>query len=226
MSGALAVANPRRIKAAHRRRRKVAVGPIVQRYYDPGVGRFLSVDPVTANGNTGGNFNRYWYANNNPYKFVDPDGRFGVVGFAIGAGADFGMQMFKAEGSFSERLGQVDVGDVLVAGAVSAIIPGMGNLAKAGFQGAKVAIPAAKAIAKVGEKSANTVNRAAKNTAAIARNVDKVEGAAADVGKATVTAGAHQLVKAVAQSETPEVKVSDVRDAVPPPPPPEDMRRN
>ena len=46
-----------------------------QRYYDPGIGRFLSVDPVTADGNTGGNFNRYWYANNNPYRFLDPDGR-------------------------------------------------------------------------------------------------------------------------------------------------------
>lgn len=49
-----------------------------QRYYDPGIGRFLSVDPVTANGNTGGNFNRYWYANNNPYRFTDPDGRLGL----------------------------------------------------------------------------------------------------------------------------------------------------
>ncbi len=75
MSGALAVANPRRIKAAHRRRRKVAVGPIVQRYYDPGIGRFLSRDPVAANASTGANFNRYWYANNNPYRFTDPDGR-------------------------------------------------------------------------------------------------------------------------------------------------------
>jgi len=28
------------------------------------------VDPKT-----GENFNRYWYANNNPYKFTDPDGR-------------------------------------------------------------------------------------------------------------------------------------------------------
>lgn len=46
-----------------------------QRYYDPSIGRFLSVDPVTADGNPGGNFNRYWYANNNPYKFTDPDGR-------------------------------------------------------------------------------------------------------------------------------------------------------
>jgi RHS repeat-associated protein len=46
-----------------------------QRYYDPAIGRFLSVDPVTADGSTGGNFNRYWYANSNPYKFSDPDGR-------------------------------------------------------------------------------------------------------------------------------------------------------
>jgi len=46
-----------------------------QRYYDPVVGRFLSVDPVAADANTGGNFNRYWYANNNPYTNFDPDGR-------------------------------------------------------------------------------------------------------------------------------------------------------
>lgn len=46
-----------------------------QRYYDQAIGRFLSVDPVTANANTGLMFNRYNYASNNPYKFVDPDGR-------------------------------------------------------------------------------------------------------------------------------------------------------
>lgn len=46
-----------------------------QRYYDPMLGRFLSVDPVTASSSTGANFNRYWYANNNPYRFYDPDGR-------------------------------------------------------------------------------------------------------------------------------------------------------
>jgi hypothetical protein len=39
------------------------------------VGRFLSVDPVSASSINGGNFNRYWYGNNNPYRFVDPDGR-------------------------------------------------------------------------------------------------------------------------------------------------------
>ncbi|WP_176943766.1 RHS repeat-associated core domain-containing protein [Pseudoxanthomonas sp. CF125] len=46
-----------------------------QRYYDPICGCFLSMDPVAANPNTGASFNRYNYANNNPYKFTDPDGR-------------------------------------------------------------------------------------------------------------------------------------------------------
>ena len=46
-----------------------------QRYYDPQIGRFLSVDPVTADAVIGTNFNRYWYANNNPNNFSDPDGR-------------------------------------------------------------------------------------------------------------------------------------------------------
>lgn len=46
-----------------------------QRYYDPESARLLSVDQVNVYSNPIANFNRYWYANNNPYKFIDPDGR-------------------------------------------------------------------------------------------------------------------------------------------------------
>lgn len=46
------------------------------RYYDPVAMRFLSPDPVDVSTANGGNFSRYWYANNNPYTFTDPDGRF------------------------------------------------------------------------------------------------------------------------------------------------------
>ncbi|MEJ1095430.1 MULTISPECIES: RHS repeat-associated core domain-containing protein [unclassified Pseudoxanthomonas] len=52
-----------------------------QRYYDPQVGRFLSVDPVTASTANGSNFNRYKYASINPYLFVDPDGQADIVMF-------------------------------------------------------------------------------------------------------------------------------------------------
>ena len=35
----------------------------------------MSIDPVTTDANTGSSFNRYVYANNSPFSFVDPDGR-------------------------------------------------------------------------------------------------------------------------------------------------------
>ncbi|WP_269632539.1 RHS repeat domain-containing protein [Pelomonas sp. BJYL3] len=46
-----------------------------QRYYDPIVGRFLSVDPIVTDANTGKGFGLYTYVENNPYAKVDPDGR-------------------------------------------------------------------------------------------------------------------------------------------------------
>ena len=45
------------------------------RYYDPVAGRFLSTDPVLTDQNSAAHFNRYTYALNNPYKYIDPDGR-------------------------------------------------------------------------------------------------------------------------------------------------------
>lgn len=42
----------------------------------------MSVDPVETNPNNGASFNRYNYANNNPYKFTDPDGRYSCNGNA------------------------------------------------------------------------------------------------------------------------------------------------
>lgn len=45
------------------------------RYYDPAVGRFLSVDPVGPKAGDGFVFDRYDYANNNPIRYTDPDGR-------------------------------------------------------------------------------------------------------------------------------------------------------
>ncbi|MFT4810649.1 MAG: hypothetical protein ACI9LX_004017 [Paraglaciecola sp.] len=42
------------------------------RYYDPVIGRFYSNDPIGFRDVH--SFNRYAYANNNPYKYVDPNG--------------------------------------------------------------------------------------------------------------------------------------------------------
>ena len=45
------------------------------RWYDPTLGRFMAVDPVGFKETNIHSHNRYAYANNNPYLFVDPDGR-------------------------------------------------------------------------------------------------------------------------------------------------------
>ncbi|MGH8613440.1 MAG: RHS repeat domain-containing protein, partial [Gammaproteobacteria bacterium] len=45
------------------------------RWYDPRIGRFLAIDPVGFSPDNPQSFNRYAYANNNPYGFTDPDGR-------------------------------------------------------------------------------------------------------------------------------------------------------
>jgi hypothetical protein len=38
------------------------------------IGRFMAIDAAEFDGNNLHSFNRYAYANNNPYRFVDPDG--------------------------------------------------------------------------------------------------------------------------------------------------------
>lgn len=83
-----------------------------QRYYDPVVGRFYSNDPVGFTASNPMMFNRYAYANNNPYKYVDPDGQLGqiAVGGIIGAVVGAGVETYK----------QVESGKGLSFGAIAA----------------------------------------------------------------------------------------------------------
>jgi len=55
------------------------------RYYDPEVGRFMGMDPVGFRKRNPISFNRYAYANDNPYMFVDPDGKEAVLELGLGA---------------------------------------------------------------------------------------------------------------------------------------------
>ena len=53
------------------------------RYYIPLIGRFTSVDPQGIVPENPHSFNRYAYANNNPYKYVDPDGRSATLALKV-----------------------------------------------------------------------------------------------------------------------------------------------
>jgi RHS repeat-associated protein len=99
-----------------------------QRYYDPMIGRFLSVDPVSVNSHGGTNFNRYWYANNNPYRFTDPDGRYVCSGGKTDCGNfDKAINMAK-EASTSPKLSEGQ------RTALSAAVAFFGDKGKAGVE--------------------------------------------------------------------------------------------
>jgi RHS repeat-associated protein len=56
------------------------------RYYDPAVGRFMGMDSAGFYGDNTHSFNRFIYANNNPYRFVDRDGHFTLLEGAVVVG--------------------------------------------------------------------------------------------------------------------------------------------
>ena len=71
-----------------------------QRYYDPVLGRFLSTDPDPV-GELGLNFNRYAYVGNNPYKYVDPDGRAELNLFPANDNLRAAGDLFRVPGYFT-----------------------------------------------------------------------------------------------------------------------------
>ncbi len=97
------------------------------RFYDPLVGRFLSTDPVHFKDDNPFTFNRYAYANNNPYKYADPDGQNPIAGAAIGAGLDLAIQF--VEMGTSTRT-EIDWGSVWISAGSGAL--GVGLAGKAG----------------------------------------------------------------------------------------------
>lgn len=96
-----------------------------QRYYDPEAMRFTSTDPVSADAQS---FNRYWYANNNPYTYVDRDGRIADTIADIGFIA-YSTYTLATEPSWTNGL-------ALGADVVGAIIPfatGLGTAVRTGL---------------------------------------------------------------------------------------------
>ena len=49
------------------------------RWYDAKQGRFLSIDPAGVSLSSIHSFNRYHYANSNPYAYIDPDGERAII---------------------------------------------------------------------------------------------------------------------------------------------------
>jgi uncharacterized protein RhaS with RHS repeats len=100
------------------------------RYYNPTLGRFISPDPVHYVEGNIHSFNRYAYANNNPMRYIDPDGRTPVhvgafaIGFGIDVAAQIGSGMLGGK-SFGAALGDVSVQTAVISGFAAALTGGV-----------------------------------------------------------------------------------------------------
>jgi len=128
------------------------------RYYDPTIGRFYGVDPAPFSNVQ--NFNRFAYANNNPYKYVDPDGKFAnfIIGAVIG-GVAAGLSAAYA----GESLGDAIV-STLAGAAIGALTGGASATAAISTLAARVGISSVRAVAATSGAVSGSISAAGGNT--------------------------------------------------------------
>jgi len=141
------------------------------RYYDPYIGRFMAMDPAGFDINEVESFNRYAYANNNPYKYVDPNGESPID--IIFLGADL-----------------IKLGAALYSGNPAAISDSLLDVA-ASTVGLISPIPGTGQVIKVG-RAADKINDTAKSI----DNLSDVSGVAKTVGPKAGSVGGDGAKKA------------------------------
>ena len=95
------------------------------RLYDPIIGRFLSMDPALVDPGNLHTFNRYAYANNNPYKYIDPNGEASLLvnAFRRGFGHQDALQISGVSNTTMMVVGAAAGGTTVGAGAVATLGP-------------------------------------------------------------------------------------------------------
>ncbi|MGD9489408.1 MAG: RHS repeat-associated core domain-containing protein [Calditrichaceae bacterium] len=115
------------------------------RYYDPAIGRWLSVDPLASSYPS---WSPYNYSLNDPIGKRDPDGRF-VWGAVIGAAVDIGLQVANNYAT-GQDLTKIDYGSVAISAAAGLASGGLSSLTKA-YKAGKTIAAVGTAVISAGE---------------------------------------------------------------------------
>lgn len=116
------------------------------RYYSSVMGRFMGVDPAEVDEKNLHSFNRYAYGNNNPYKYVDPDGRYAELAFEA-LSLSMGYMSFRDNLRAGNTGAAIADGVGMLADIAGAALPGVPGVAGLGIRASREAAAAAGAAA-------------------------------------------------------------------------------
>lgn len=162
---------------------------------DPVIGRFYSNDPVGfVQGSPVHSFGRYTYANNNPYKYNDPDGEFAHIAIGAAVGGLIGGIAYAATTdnfSWGGLAGNVATGAVV--GGVTAAVPGAIAAGTLNFGGKVANVAAMGGNAAAAGAAGNVANQA-------------MAGGDIDTGQALVAGAANAIGLGAGQFAAPAAK--------------------
>lgn len=161
------------------------------RYYDPVLGRFTGIDPKEVDPSDLHSFNRYVFGNNNPYKFVDPDGRSPLdVAFLMYDLGKLGLAMYSGVG-----VGAAVADVAMSAVGVASPFPGVGQAMKAA-RTAEHAVGVGRGVQKASEAAV-----AAKTAEARAAEIHSVLDVRAQRARTTAVTETQEGIRVVSSSE-------------------------